>query len=164
MTIGAALLAIAFATTAIPAQTRPDFSGDWALARSRSTQTVQGQRVTSVVGLLGEKFTAKQDAKTLTLDITSAVVGRPVRAVYNLDNSESKNVNPGQAGQPDEAIISRASWDGEKLVILTRGTVLVNGKPLESKRVIWIDGDGLLTIERSSEGAPTTRSVYERAR
>jgi hypothetical protein len=164
MSIKAALLAVAFATMAIAAQLRPDFSGDWSLAKSRSTQTIESQRVTSVVGLLGEKFIAKQDAKTLTLDITSAAVGRPVRAVYNLDNSESKNVNPGQAGQPDEAIISRASWDGEKLVILTRGTVLVDGKPRESKRVIWIDADGLLTIERSSEGVPTTRSVYERPR
>jgi len=159
-----ALLAVVFATTALAAQARPDFSGDWTLARNRSTQTTEGQRVTSGAGLLGEKFTAKQDAKTLTLDITSAAIGRPVRAVYNLDNSESKNVNPGQAGQPDEAISSRASWDGEKLVILTRGTVPVNGKPLESKRVMWIDANGLLTIERSSEGAPATRSVYERSR
>ena len=99
----------------------------------------------------------------LTLDITSAVIGRPVRVVYNLDGTESRNLNPSQVpGVADEPIFSRASWEGQKLVILTRGSTLMNGKPLESKRVIWIDGDGLLTIERSSEGSPTTLSVYKK--
>jgi hypothetical protein len=83
---------------------------------------------------------------------------------YNLDGSESKNLNPSGGGQPDEPIFSRASWEGEKLVILTRGTALVDGKPLETKRVIWLEKDGLLTIERSAEGAPTLRSVYQRSK
>jgi len=148
----------------VAAQARPDLSGEWVLAKERSTQARTGLSVTSVSGLLGEKFSAKQDAKTLTLDISLAALGRPIRAVYNLDGSESRNLNPVGGGQPDEPIFSTAAWDGEKLVILTRGTALIDGKPLESRRVIWIDADSRLTIERSSEGQPTTRSVYERVK
>lgn len=125
---------------------------------------MSGSVVVSVSGLLGDKFSAVQDTKTLTLTITVAALGRDIRAVYNLDGSESRNLNPAGAGQPDEPIFSRASWESDKLVIHTRGTALVNGKPLETKRVLWLDKDGLLTIERSAEGAPTLRSVYQRTR
>jgi hypothetical protein len=148
----------------VAAQARPDLSGEWVLAKERSTQTLQGARVTAVTGLLGETVSVRQDAKTLTLDISLAALGRPIRAVYNLDGTESRNMNPGAPGQPDEPIFSRASWDGEKLVILTRGSALVDGKPLETRRVMWIDADGRLTIERTSVGQPTTRSVYERTK
>jgi hypothetical protein len=125
---------------------------------------MKGSVVVSVSGLLGDKFSAVQDAKTLTLTITVAALGREIKVAYNLDGSESKNLNPVGGGQPDEPIFSRASWEGEKLVILTRGTALVDGKPLETKRVIWLEKDGLLTIERSAEGAPTLRSVYQRSK
>jgi len=158
------LLLSVLAGTLVAAQTRPDFSGDWVLSKERSTQKLTGLSVTSVSGLLGEKFSAKQDQKTLVLDISVAALGRSIRAVYNLDGTESRNMNPGGPGQPDEPIVSRATWETEKLVILTRGTLLVDGKPLETRRVIWIDADSRLTIERSSEGQPTTRSVYERVK
>lgn len=157
-TIAAVVLTLAAAQVQ-PA--KPDFSGNWVLAEDRSSQTVRGSVVVAVMGLLGEKFTATQNEKTLKLVITA--LGREVTAVYNLDGSESKNLNPQGPGIADEAIFSRVSWDANKLVIHTRGTtVLLNGKPIESRRVMWIDADGLLTIERTSEGAPTTRSVYRR--
>jgi hypothetical protein len=145
----AAIVTAVLATDAAT-QARPDFSGEWVIARANS-------------GLLGEKFMARQDAKTLTLEISVAAIGRPVRVVYNLDGTESRNLNPSMtAGVADEPIFSRVSWDADKLVIQTRGSTLVNGKVQESKRVIWIDSEGLFTIERSSEGQPTTRSVYRR--
>ena len=149
----------------IPAagQSRPDLSGSWALEKDRSSQTQKSASTVAVAGLLGDKFTAKQDAKTLTLVISVPMLGREVTAVYNLDGSESKNLNPQGPGMADEPIFSRATWEGDRLVIATRGSTLINGKPLESKRVIWIGSDGTLTIERSSEGQPTTRSVYRRA-
>jgi hypothetical protein len=160
----AAILAVIVGAVAPQAQTRPDLSGGWVLVRDRSSQTMSGSTVVSVAGLLGESFTAKQDAATLSFDIRVPGLPRPIAAVYALDGSESRNMNPGAGpGGVDEPILSRASWDGDKLVILTRGTALVNGKPVESRRVIWIDAAGLLTIERSSEGASTTRSVYRRS-
>ena len=160
--VGAVVLSVIVAS--LEGQSRPDLSGEWVLAKERSTQTLQGSRVTAVTGLLGEKVSVRQDAKTLTLDISLATLGRPIRAVYNLDGTESRNMNPTGPGQPDEPIVSRATWENDRLVIVTRGTALIDGKPLETRRVIWLDADGRLTIERASEGQPTTRSVYERAR
>jgi len=145
------LAAVLITVVSVGAQQKPDFSGNWVIAQSPT-------------GLLGEKFTAVQDAKALSLTITVGALGRDVKVVYALDGSESRNLNPVGGGQPDEPIFSRTSWDGDKLVVLTRGTNLVNGKPVESKRVIWIDKEGLLTIERSAEGAPTVRSVYQRSK
>jgi hypothetical protein len=161
LTVAAVVLCV---VATVAGQSRPDLSGEWVLAKERSTQTLQGSRVTAVTALLGEKVSVRQDAKTLTLDISLAALGRPIRAVYNLDGSESRNLNPVGGGQADEPIFSTAAWDGEKLVILTRGTALIDGKPLETRRVIWIDAGSRLTIERSSEGQPTTRSVYERVK
>ena len=158
------LAAVLIAVVSVGAQQKPDFSGAWVLAQDRSSQTLKGSVVVSVSGLLGDKFSAVQDAKTLTLTITVLALGRDIKAVYNLDGSESRNLNPVGGGQPDEPIFSRASWEGDRLVIHTRGTALVNGKPLETKRVIWLDTDGLLTIDRFAEGAPTRRSVYQRSR
>jgi hypothetical protein len=134
------------------AQERPDFSGEWAISGAPS-------------GVLGERFVAKQDAKMLVLDLTVAALGRPVRATYALDGSESKNMNPSPSSDvADEPIFSRVSWEGARLVILTRGTRLVNGKPIESKRVLTLGNDGTLTIERTSDGQPPSRSVYKRVR
>ena len=146
-------LALLLWTSSVPTQApaHPNFSGNWVLADGMPS-------------LLGEKFTAKQDEKALTLDITLAQLGRPVRVVYNLDGSESRNLNPSLTpGVADEPIFSKVSWDGTKLVILTRGTALVNGKPTESKRVLWIDSKGQLSIERTSQGALAIVSAYRRA-
>ena len=159
--IGAIALCVLAATGL--AQSRPDVSGDWVLDKQRSTQTMRGRGVTSVTGLLGEKFTARQNEKTLTFDISVAALQRTVTAVYNLDGSESRNLNPTGPGLPDEPIFSKVSWEGSRLVIHTRGTAQGTTPPLETKRVIWIDADGLLTIERTAEGQTTTRSVYRRA-
>lgn len=136
-----------------------DFSGTWTLVKDRSSQTTTSPVTVAVAGLLGERFTARQTAKSLALDIT-VPGGRVVTAVYNLDGSESRNLNPTGPGLADEPIYSRVNWEGSRLVIETRGSILIDGKPIESRRVMWIDSDGLLTIERSSVGSPTTRSVY----
>ena len=146
-----ALLVLFAASGRAAAQTRPDFTGVWEITGAAT-------------GLLGERFTATQDARRLILDITVAALGRPVRAIYALDGSETKNMNPGSTPALDEPIFSRASWDGARLVILTRGTRAVNGKVIESKRVLALDADGMFTIERTSEGRPATRSVYKRVR
>ena len=165
--ITSVVAAVLIAVASLGAQQRPDFSGAWVLLQDRSSQTPQtiaGSVVVSVTGLLGDKFSAVQDAKTLALTITVVALGGDIKAVYNLDGSESKNMNPVGGGQPDEPIFSRASWEGDKLVILTRGTAVVNGKVTETRRVMWLDTDGLLTIDRIAEGAPTRRSVYQRSK
>ena len=156
--VGVPLVVACLLSSQAPA--RPDFSGEWVLDQRQSTPTPSG-----VAGMLGSSFAAKQDLKTLTLDITFP--GGSLRAVYNLDGSESRNVMPGPAG--DEVIVSRATWDGNRLVIVTKSTETQDGKPvaMETRRVMWIGADGLLILERSGTPVtlvPTTRSVYRRAR
>lgn len=150
------------ANAGMAAQERPDFSGTWILVQERSTRTIQGNIVTSITGLLGERFTATQGPQALSLAISAN--GREIAVTYALDGSESRNMNPTAPGQPDEPIFSTAAWEEGRLVIRTRGSALVNGRPLESTRVMWIDADGALTIERRSDGVPATRSVYRRER
>jgi NAD(P)H-dependent flavin oxidoreductase YrpB (nitropropane dioxygenase family) len=75
--------------------------------------------------MLGSSFVATQDAKVLTLKITSN--GRLFTAAYNLDGSDSKIVSP-TPGQPDEVIISHATWEGDRLVIKTVTTETQDGK------------------------------------
>jgi hypothetical protein len=141
------------------ATTRPDFSGTWTLDNKASTAGPLG-----VAAMLGSRFTAKQDAKTLTLDISSPV--GPVHAVYNLDGTPSKIVMP---GEPAETIVSLATWEADRLIITTKSDEILDGKTVEmvTRRVISIGPDGSLTLERSGTPAslvPTTKSVYRRAR
>ena len=141
-----------------------NFSGNWVIAQDRTTLAARPRVVANLSGILGEKFTAIQNERALTLDISTSALPKPVHVVYNLDGSESRNLNPGPSPAIEgEPIFSRASWEQDRLVIQTRGTALVNGKPQASKRVMWIDADGFLHIERSSEGATTTVSVYKKS-
>ena len=144
------------------APTRPDFSGTWTHDSKASTAGPLG-----VAAMLGSRFTAKQDAKTLTLDISSPV--GPVHAVYNLDGSPSKIVMPGAAGEPGEMIVSLAAWEADRLVITTKSEETLDGRTVEmvTRRVISIGADGSLTLERSGTPAslvPTSKSVYRKAK
>ena len=115
-----------------------------------------------LAAMLGDSFVALQDRKSLTFRI--AVQGETVVAVYDLSGAETENVSPG-----DIAVRSRASWDGDRLVIDSTSEGAETGQPvtIRTKRVIWIDKAGDLIIERS--GTPATqvtpsRSVYRRVR
>jgi hypothetical protein len=116
--------------------------------------------------MLGSSFVATQDAKVLTLKITAN--GRLFTAAYNLDGSGSKIVSP-TPGQPDEVIISHATWEGDRLVIKTVTTETQDGKPyqMETRRVMWIDSRGVLLLERSGtpvDVVPTSTSAYRRVK
>jgi hypothetical protein len=158
------LAAVLIAVVSVGAQQKPDFSGAWVLAQDRSSQTMKGSVVVSVSGLLGDKFSAVQDAKTLTLTITVAALGRDIKVAYNLDGSESKNLNPVAAASPTSRFFrarhgrARSSSSSREA---PHSWMANRSKP---KRVIWLEKDGLLTIERSAEGAPTLRSVYQRSK
>jgi hypothetical protein len=118
-----------------------------------------------VAPMLGKSFVATQDATSgLTLTITSGAI--VVTAVYKLDGTDSRNMSPDVPGQPYVAVISHASWEDTKLVILSTSTsTAADGTSLtiESKRVMWLDEDGSLIIERTGTPASAvipTRTVY----
>jgi hypothetical protein len=108
----------------------------------------------------GQEFTAKQDAKMLT--ITRMQGDQTVTATYNLDGSESKNMVAGRGGQQEQ--VSKAAWEGNKLSITT--TLNFGGNSVEQKRVLSIEG-GNLVIEQTQPGrgggeATTTKLVYKK--
>lgn len=158
--------ALAQASPAPVAQARPDLSGEWVLTGAfASPGGGRAQPAPGSVGIYGDRFTAKQTATTLSLELSVSVLPKPLLVVYALDGSESKNMNPSPVpGGAEEPIYSTAKWDGNRLVIDTRGTRVVEGKVQTSRRVISLTPDGLLLVERSAEGQPTTRSAYRRAR
>ena len=140
---------------------RPDFSGTWVLDDSGTYSS--GPVI--MAAMLGTRFRATQTAKTLTLDIEA--MGTKFVAVYNLDGSDSKIMSPVGPANELEAVISRATWEDDRLVIRTKATEKENGVdvPIESVRVMRLDAKGLLLLERSGTPERLVRkslSVYKR--
>ena len=145
------------------AQTRPDFSGAWEFDREKTMKqppSADGRLV--IAAMLGDEFVASQDTRALHLTIKA--MGQTVNVTYNLDGTESRNISPG-----DIPVVSRASWEGNTLVILSTSTSSEKGKTvtIETRRAIWLDKDGSLIIDRTgtpaSEVQPS-RSIYKRLR
>ena len=131
------IAAVLFFCTAVSmsAQGKPDFSGKWVLELVAPA---------SAPGGLNKEITVKQEANVLA--ITRMAGDQTVTAVFNLDGSETKR---GPGGAQGEAV-SRATWDGNKLVIvetLSRG----GGNAGEQKRVMSMEG-GNLVMEITAPG------------
>jgi Spy/CpxP family protein refolding chaperone len=151
------------------AQAKPDFSGSWvmdpAVAAAPAGAPAGGGGGGRGGGRgggagFGPQFTAKQDAKMLTIERTQG--DATVSAMYMLDGSESKNTVAGRGGQTEQ--VSKATWDGDKLVIVT--TINAGGNNIEQRRVLSMDG-GNLVIEQTAPGRgggepTTTRLVYKK--
>lgn len=143
-----------------PAQARPDFSGAWTFDQAKTMAQPGPDGRFVLAAMLGDDFVAKQEADALTLTINAG--GLKVTAVYRFDGTETRNVSPG-----DIIVKSRASWDGRKLVILSTSEGMEKGQviTIETRRVIWLDSDGFLIIERTGSPASAvtpSRSVYRR--
>ncbi len=167
MGIGSAsivLVVCALAQAPARAQSRFYVKGEWVVTGAMANPGGgQAQPAPVAGGIYGDRFSAKQTATTLSLELSVAVLPKPLLVVYALDGSESKNMNP-LPGGGEEPIYSTAKWEGSRLVIDTRGTRVLDGKVQTSRRVLSMTPDGLLQVERSAEGQPTTRSFYKRAR
>ena len=163
--ICSALTLLAAASPASPtSQARPDLSGEWVVAETASKAGAQTGAL-ALTGIFGERFTAKQTATSLTLELSVSTLDRPIHVVYMLDGSESKHMNPSSVpGVEDEPLFSRATWESGKLVIDTRGTRLINGTPQTSRRVLTLNADGSLTVVRTAEGQEPVTSTYRRSR
>jgi len=154
------------AAASMAAQAKPDFSGKWVMDPASAPAPPAGAGGGGGGGGrgggrgggagFGQEFTAKQDATTLT--ITRMQGDQTVTATYKLDGSESKNTVAGRGGQQEQ--VSKASWEGAKLVIVT--TTQFG----EQKRTLSMEG-GNLVVETSQPGrdggAPTmAKLVYKK--
>jgi len=164
-----AVAALAFsAAVSLHGQARPDFSGKWVMDPASAPAAPAGGggggrgggRGGGGGAGFGPEFTAKQDAKMLT--ITRMQGDQTVTATYNLDGSESKNTVAGRGGQQEQ--VSKATWDGNRLVIVT--TLDFGGNTVEQRRVLAMEG-GNLVIEQTAPGRgggepTTTKLVYKK--
>lgn len=146
-------------------QARPDFSGSWKFDLARSAEPWRDDRIV-LFPVLGDQCVATQDAASLKLTMTVGALG--VTAVYKFEG-ESRNISPGAQGQADVPVTSRAAWDGNTLVIVSTSVSIEKGEEVkvETRRVMRLDGDGNLVIERTGTPASLvtpSRSVYTRVR
>ena len=146
--------AVMMFTVGLLAQAKPNFAGKWVREAPAAPATPPaggggGGRGGGGGGGWGATNTITQDATTLTVEYTQGE--NPVKLVYKLDGTESKNAG-GRGGET----VSKAAWVGNTLVITT--TTQMG----EQKRVVSLDG-GNLVIETTNPGreggAPTTSKV-----
>ncbi|HWP03859.1 MAG TPA: hypothetical protein VNL96_10410 [Gemmatimonadaceae bacterium] len=155
-----ALAAVAVLATALPAQQKPSFAGQWTLIADPNAPPGRG-RGGGMFGGLGQAATITQDEKTIT--ITRTTQAGEIKYVYNLDGSESKNTVT-MGGNAVE-LVSHAKWEGDKLVITT--TTQMGGNPVEIRMVLSLDAEGNLVVEntapgRGGGGPVTTTTKYKK--
>lgn len=155
------VLTLIAGAAAVMAQTpsKPNFAGKWTLVPDPNAPAPTG-RGGGRGGGLGQVFSAEQNDKTLNVATTNEQVGE-IKAVYNLDGSESKNPISFNGQSVDR--VSKAKWDGAKLVITT--TINFNGNAVESTQAWSLDATGNLVVETTSSftGTPTTtKTTYKK--
>jgi hypothetical protein len=156
--IGALSLIVA-AAPAI-AQDKPNFSGSWTLVVDPNAAGGGGGRGGRGGAGLGQAATLTQDATTLT--VTRQTQNGEVKMVYNLDGSDSKNMAMGRGGQTEQ--VSKAAWDGNKLVIST--TLTMGENTVTRTQTFALDATGQLTVTVSGPGrggeVTTTTQTYKK--
>jgi len=151
--------ALAFLTASLAAQA--NFAGKWTLDPASVPAPADGGGGRGGRGgMLGQELTVTQDAANLTLEYMGGGQNpAPVKLVYKLDGTESKNMMMGRGGQMEQ--VSKAAWAGQSLVITT--TTAAG----ELKRTLSLQG-GALVVETAApgrDGGPgtTTKVSYKKA-
>jgi hypothetical protein len=161
------------------AQTPPDFSGRWTSEPPAADSAARGGRAGgrgAPAGTMGSgwgtNITITQDAKQLTVEYAFFVRGdmqKPLRFVYALDGSETKNSV--MMGHGIQTTTARSGWQGDKLVITTVQSFPnpENGRPMTSEltRTLSLEASASLVVESVIAGVlggppTTTRTVYRK--
>jgi hypothetical protein len=121
---------------------------------------------------LGSPLTITQDAGKLTIDqvlFSRYDLQPPVRTVYALDGSESRNAV--MSGHATQLRVSRARWDGASLRISTTYPAVdpstKKAFTVDVEHTLTLEGAATLVIETTRGGAlggkpVTTRAVYRK--
>jgi hypothetical protein len=159
------------------AQQTPDFSGQWVAEPSPApappTQGKPGPPPRGDMGGgWGSPLTITQDQSKLIVQhrvFSNYDLQPPLRFVYALDGSESRNtIMPGHDSQTR---ISRATWDGQVLRVVTQypGIDPSNGKPFTTEVTtrVSLQSPTELVVESTRGGVlggktTTARTVYRR--
>jgi hypothetical protein len=153
-------LAVVVSCVIVAAQT-PQLAGKWTLVPDPSAP---GGRGGGFGGGLGMEATVEQNAKTLTITRAGFGGGEPIKSVYNLDGSASKNTMSFQGNSFDQ--VSTVKADGAKLIISTKSDF--GGQAFETTMTLSLDGSGNLIVDSvrpdfQGGGAPiTTKLTYKK--
>jgi hypothetical protein len=153
--------ALVFAAADVSAQAKPSFAGKWAQVVDPNAAPPTGRGRGGMMGL-GTAATITQDEKTLTL-VRTTQAGE-MKSVYNLDGSDSKNTLA--MGANSIETVSKAKWEGSKLVVST--SIDFNGTPITTTMALELDASGNLVVESSGMGrggaaATPVKSTYKKA-
>lgn len=156
--------AVALSAAFVVAQAKPSLAGKWVVDASAASAAPAapggGGGRGGRGGMLGQELTITQDATTLTIEyMGGGQTPAPVKLVYKLDGTESKNTMMMRGGQMEQ--VSKAAWVGNSLAVTT---TMMNG---EQKRTFALEGDTLVveTANPGREGGPgmTTKVSYKKA-
>ena len=154
--------AVVLFAAGMTAQGKPNFSGKWTMDPASAPQSGGGGGGGGRGmggrggGGWGQTFTLTQDATTLKVERMQGPA--TVTETFKLDGSDSKNtLPPMREGGAATDVVSKAMWDGDKIVITSSRTVNMNGTEMkiDSKRVISISG-GDLQIDSTTTGMGDT--------
>ena len=112
LTLTAALLLVTVSPSVGNAQKAAPFAGRW--------QVIQASAgATPGAFFCGADFTATEDDKALTVARTTQAPPQTagIKSAFNLDGSESKNST--SIGGKAVDLVSKATWSGSKLIIVT---------------------------------------------
>ena len=128
---------VVFASAMLSAQQKPNFTGTWLIVTPTEAA--------------GQEQVVRHTPTTLATGHASEGDGH--NASYKLDGSESRNELTSH-GEPI-VTISKAAWDGTKVVI-TSATTYPDGRKMDSKQTWSLDAEGRLVIEhrQSMTGQP----------
>ena len=148
--------ALVLVTATMLAQAPPNFAGKWTLVPDPNAAQGAG------MGGIGQTATIEQDAAALTVTRTTPM--GTFTSIYKLDGSESKNT--ANMGGNSVDMLSKAKWDGAKLLVNT--SMNFNGNPVETSMVMALDPTGNLVVEttrpdfQGGGGPVTTKSTYKK--
>jgi hypothetical protein len=164
--------AVIIGAAGLSAQGKPNFAGKWTLqadpnAAAPAAGAGGGQRGGGGGGgrmgggggvgfACGMECTIAQDATSLTLTRTGPA--GEIKAVFKLDGSESKNSVA--MGQMTMDAVSKATWEGNKLVVTT--TADMGGQAMTSKATLSLDATGNMVVEREGGRGPMAPQTYKK--
>jgi hypothetical protein len=135
----ALVVAVSCLAPGVSAQSRPDFSGTWAIDYARSKGISPANADTVIV--------VTQDAKTLTIEQK----GVP-KIVYHLDGTPAKNSRITRPGD----VTYTSVWQGDRLV-----TTVTGGQPGQKEIRYLVDGEMVDWSELvSGVGPKFSRMLY----
>jgi hypothetical protein len=152
------------------AQAKPDFSGTWtrdpaAAPANNGPGGPQGggggQGRGGGGGFWGAECTITQTATKLTVKyMGGGQTPAPIELNYNLDGTDSKNMQAGRGGAAPTEVVSKVAWVGNNIVITTPGP---NG---DVKLTVSKEG-AKMKLDRSAPGrdggaAQTSSATYSK--